>query len=531
MEDPLSAKGRAPEWKSSSTNLIRPALRIQEIPLGMETSSFFDRITSRNHAYIAILVGYSGGSGRYLPAQDEPQSKQCPALIAINNSDTLEALEKVTGVKLPPSPWIMTWPFKVLLGFEKEIRTSLASLKRKQKASNEMEQSDISASEPGTDLDEKLLKNHLDHLYLLVTLISSHLQELFRLRACFANRMTDFVSFDTLWFLFRPGCIVVPGPEDSSTSCSVQAYRILYVDYQSGLATKQTQPRFRLVCVFIGFHMGHLETRSATIDIEWFPGQVRISQLPAFPIEYSDRNDLGSQLVARGDVFLNSFHGASTNLATTKFYCSKEYVVDFQAAGQDGSALPESAFGNKWGSMPYQLPSSMENPPRQRFWPSEGLSALPLVYDDGFLDRRLGELHGQIRAVRLKTIGDSPELSSMHRPLLPPRLPGFCLETNSWEALDIAGFEKHETRKDGGRQVPDQLVLPKGYHQIIQAAVASRKNVVCVRKGIKNSGSGERETNPGLVILLHGPPGCGMVRNPFCTGAFYARMRVSMPPH
>ncbi len=79
--------------------------------------------------------------------------------------------------------------------------------------------------------------------------------------------------------------------------------------------------------------------------------------------------------------------------------------------------------------------------------------------------------------------------------------------------LDVNLFQKTEIEKDGTHGFFEDLILPQGYLHILRAAVASRRGATRILDAVTGFEM-ECQTDPGLVVLLHGPPGCGMVCDP-----------------
>lgn len=82
------------------------------------------------------------------------------------------------------------------------------------------------------------------------------------------------------------------------------------------------------------------------------------------------------------------------------------------------------------------------------------------------------------------------------------------------ELLDVNHFQKRDIEKDETDKPFEQPMLPPGYAEILRSAVLSRRDAFRVRDAATGYGMRGCKTNPGVVILLHGPPGCGMVRGP-----------------
>ena len=124
--------------------------------------------------------------------------------------------------------------------------------------------------------------------------------------------------------------------------------------------------------------------------------------------------------------------------------------------------------------------------------------------------------------VVLKASSDSVDLDVNDRMLLSSRVLGFVLRSRTWAALNVNLVKDRSVRPDGF----DQLVLPRGHKELVQALVETHS---------QESGSSKRpaESGPkfnlvkgkgkGLIILCHGVPGLGKTSTAECIADYTKR--------
>ncbi len=128
----------------------------------------------------------------------------------------------------------------------------------------------------------------LDHLKCLLDFMDSNISAK---QAHLNSPACSKVFFSDLWYLFRPGEVVIG-------SDGKQAYRVVYVTstphrvvpfwqawgWNSGHKTKK--PPFSITCVYIDFDGESLGPVSKTIDFKRFEVEVEITSLPIYPFRF-----------------------------------------------------------------------------------------------------------------------------------------------------------------------------------------------------------------------------------------------------
>ena len=161
------------------------------------------------------------------------------------------------------------------------------------------------------------LKDARDHLRLLVNTIDSRLGSLLTLHNAIRDRAIPKISFEHLWYLFRPGDVVVTSRKPH------QAYRVIHVSGGRPLLTtmditrsdrgaearpalgrhSQVSP-FNIDCMKFDFDGEKFGPVQDTIGILEYEEDRMITKLEVYPIGYAEKEvELSKTLLDRGRRF------------------------------------------------------------------------------------------------------------------------------------------------------------------------------------------------------------------------------------
>ena len=276
--------------------------------------------------------------------------------LAINSKILLGILRKIAGYRSSSNHNVLTYPFKPLLVYEKELRTYLGNtqaklralaklrgLKRLQERSPTVgiETNDSGLASTGHAKQSSVsefekTERVVEEMKCLIDFMDSDMKELFEIRRRIVDKTLQRIAFEHLWLLFQPGTVVISlGPE---SHCDLRAYQVLHVtggrpiidinndskskgpktidsrsrDSREGYATISSRECTDLVidCFYMDFDGAVFGPRSQKFVISEFTGQRDVSSLPVHPLH---RIELGSgimdTLLDRGEKFIACIAG------------------------------------------------------------------------------------------------------------------------------------------------------------------------------------------------------------------------------
>lgn len=249
-------------------------------------------------------------------------------------------------------------PFKMFVGYEKEIRAMFKDkeakiesererrfLENQQKTSGadgDVEEryevsedkdsrpiSPVASVDSEAGLDSELeemkfqdLQFECEHLRLLVQLFDGSLKPILNLYHSIKARSITQIPFDYLWYLFHHGQEVVrqgghlqvsrvlrfTGGRDTVTSVQSTGLPNTIPPLPPGRLPRGsiTKSSFHVDCYFWGFDGEDFRPVVETIDIKPYAGFRDIASLPIYPLAFHEKSDtIRSQLLERGDKFLS----------------------------------------------------------------------------------------------------------------------------------------------------------------------------------------------------------------------------------
>ena len=172
----------------------------------------------------------------------------------------------------------------------------------------------------GTEESERVI----EHLNLLYTILQEELGSVLQKTRDFIKH--GVISFDLIWVLFEPGCLVYTkkGGHD-------RVYKLKSAEFDNA----NQRGKYKLQVQHVDFDGEQFGLMAGNLVIKRFPGTKKIAKLdPAYPLEfYKDLPDLKKRLIERGRKFeaLKGFHFVAYDgmaLAPEKKGVSAKYMVN-----------------------------------------------------------------------------------------------------------------------------------------------------------------------------------------------------------
>ncbi|KAL9593496.1 MAG: hypothetical protein Q9219_007527 [cf. Caloplaca sp. 3 TL-2023] len=354
------------------------------------------------------------------------------------------------------------------------------------------------------------------------------------------------VYFADLYHFFIPGEEVyqLHGP---NLNDNIQAYRVLKVmdGKFTNLRRKPNNAANRLeaeisdeagsplvvTCVHLDFDGEKFGPITTSFKIHEYAGERSTKSLPIIPKAFiKDLEDLTGRLESRGRRFIELTqvaHKKYTGLTLNPVEDTDSHIiVDFKTTIQacpSWAPCLEIQSSNFSGTSPELNGKAIDRVNREGTW----------TLDDGSFDQiRMNDVISTNPVFRK----DNPflhnipgtELSAADRQLLPGRCCGFVLKSRKWAELSVDLVKDLPAKQDG----LDQLVLPDGYKDLIQALVEFHP------QGNRSaSGSAEKKDHQvdivdgkgkGLIMLLYGASGVGKTSTAECVANHLQRPLFSI---
>ncbi|PYH40397.1 P-loop containing nucleoside triphosphate hydrolase protein, partial [Aspergillus saccharolyticus JOP 1030-1] len=478
-----------------------------------------------------------------------PGQGPMPERIRINSRHILKILQKLDPEHFTDEDemLVMIRPFKALVLFEEQIRqihtvlvekhrgnkSEPADPEEEQKTAEKEENpsppsSPTSAATPeesqegeGNPVNEVLKdeftssETALDQLQVLVDFLDHDLKaKMDYVRSDQCHR----VSYDDVWYLFRPGDEVVD-------QGGKQAYRIIGVTssphkvtspYRNWETSSKDEPTVMLQCAHVDFDGKFLGPVLQTFRIARFDGEKAITSLRVFPLRLAGTRagnlastvDVRQQLIDRGKMFIKvlakkHMHYSGLTLET-RDEVDGQVVIDFEKAFEREEEL-EKVWRPKIKSL-----ISIEVPDSSDSDCTAACCARDRVHKDMYAEHKRNEHYrnslipeelGQQPSVAIyPRAKDSPSsndaLSDDDYVIMSFRVFGFSLRSRKWEKLDLTHLSYIRGIREGHKKMLLSLVAQ--HYRDKESPTAANEQVDIVR------GKGK-----GLIILLHGAPGVG----------------------
>ncbi|KAF3807244.1 hypothetical protein GCG54_00008699 [Colletotrichum gloeosporioides] len=370
-----------------------------------------------------------------------------------------------------------------------------------------------------------------------------HLGRFFKIQSQVADATLKSISYQNLWYLFKPGDIIIGrGEAGSHLGDTAEAYcvycptssrppqKVLAFAWDAAFWQKHSvsppdylkdnvsQPDdFHLFSYHWQFNGSRFTPQQKLVVIKPFEGEKEITKLAYFPKQFCKAdNPILKYLIDKGETFrrLRYGHGVYKGLNVQPQppqFVDEEVFIDF-ASGfeanvesiktylEEGTlSLPfeekEEVYGRRCDRQPHCWTCNID------------MSANKLEM------KRASNFRVTGKYALTVSNEDFSKLSEDSLVMLPSTLLGYGLKSKDWYLLDMYKLKMSETTESKRQQSFDHLVIPSKTKRLLQALVKDHgittessggtedelKNEIDIVKGKGN----------GVVIFLYGPPGVG----------------------
>jgi len=382
------------------------------------------------------------------------------------------------------------------------------------------------------------------------------------------------VRFHDLWYLYRPGDLVVswkdqhggeqsaPGVlkqdgfyfDHTSAKTSIAVWKVLKVskgrpvlddceeakDRGPWTPTKRIN-KLLVLCYMIGYNGLSFGPVSHTFEVSPFDGPIEVTTIDPFPTRcIANYPDLETQLMNRGKKFIRycipahvhcSYVGMTLPCHPSGIECRPAQkatlvdgyvIVDLMEACRDD---PEWIFRHEVHHISDSSGGEYEKKPRRRTWYDkrryEGRHEIKddHMYEDDHLD--VTDMENFIMsdtflcATKEAIDQHGSKIDGTDLMLLPDRVVGFDLHRKKFSMLALDCLHSVQVKEEGWAN----LKLPRGHKRMVQAQVRTH----FLEKQLSQRGSQHnvdhdivRGKGQGLISLLHGAPGVGKTSTAEC---------------
>ncbi|KAG6358452.1 hypothetical protein INS49_014336 [Diaporthe citri] len=457
-------------------------------------------------------------------------------------------------------PAIFHRPFQLLVTLHEDLREQLANMKRPASGGRNdgTDTADSKAcvglstsrSPNWDDRIQKLCENKdaLDELACFVDFMETQIMPDSR-RYRDPSDLPETVRWEDLWYLFKPGDLIYVNRDilghDSFTT-SVHAQQILRVTHSSLTNTSSDRgpigfggmQHFSFLGHFIEFNgVSYVPMFYIFRSIARFRGQIKVTDLPTFPVSYLKNDQILAQAVSDGETYISLIEGRSgfysgwtqtispfgerlTEQSSGTRHASPEHIesdilIDFQ---ETFNAFPD------WRPRSYQIMADEVEKLGTEVFRLER-SDLPVlewdrlgktIHDDSDQELRIDytELVEAKRFIsedvlrQFKT--ERPTPTGQYLALLPRRFFAYAVLERKFVQLNTRFVRNADV--EANDKAFEKLEIDRNYKRLILSLVKSHFDKIETEKTTNVEIETQdliRGKGKGVVILLHGVPGVG----------------------
>ncbi|KAF7534329.1 hypothetical protein G7054_g6315 [Neopestalotiopsis clavispora] len=531
--------------------------------------------------------------------------------VVIRSDILLNELQKITPVK-HHGFFIVPPPFKLLVFYFPQIDARLVALENEleerdpvgQLSNHNLHTEDIDNESRSTNMEESSsrdvsdadttveveqaqedkkhrirsqLRKRIDHLKCLRNFIQTDLRHLIELRTQIENKSLEKISFQNLWYLFKPGDVVLSTRNTSKVlfkvysvtggqkrtqvrSAAERSYRPVPFrpphrpesswDYSSGddedLIEAVLHDQLWGVGSWVSFKVDayslesngkHVGPMPVFKKIKHYDGEIRILDLDVYPVQFHpEHTTLIRQIEERGRKYLRSSghksydgYTAPRSRRDQREELQGDVFVDLETYLQTHTRRIQ-----QFGKLETSLRDSSVN--------GEGYSTTKtdseISYTNHEIDVALMGIF--LSSIRQNLLFFTPE-QALASPdclqLMPSTVPGYAFSLRKWCGLEVDLISEIDTGRESRGANFDDLVIPDTFRDMLIALVenhTSRSQRLQAREtGIERGQDRHRidivrGKGQGLIILLHGPPGSGKTSTAETIAAFTQRPLYSI---
>ncbi|KAJ8110742.1 hypothetical protein OPT61_g6491 [Boeremia exigua] len=508
------------------------------------------------------------------------QHTEVPERIRINCKKLLATLRDVAGASnLSSGSAVLLRPYKFLVRHEKALRQRCYDLdvrhdstEQEHPQQHHMSSGDINAAQEDPEIQKKTSVEHnteLEGLKCLLEFMDTYLMPVYQR---YRSELPKKISFRNLWYLYRPGDIVVTrtkaasnkniklGGSVMSKGSSIQSgkdgppalWRVLSGTrgrpdlstlHGSAYSFRPAAPavnHFRIQCYAITYDGSSYGPIEKVLEIAPFEGERDISTLNPCPARYIENfTEIKAQIRDRGEKFvqytkpthcryvgstLSEYRiGIPCTLGDKNTVIDGHVIVDFKEARHEDEAwvlthgLPEADGGSA-----LEVKEDCERWIYSDRMRKERVGAVSdNIYDDDGVDQEdwddftaSNTFLAAYKRSSSKWV-DHEGFEDIDFALLPDCVVGYDLYRHKFAILMLDHLQPQQVNTDGWKD----LELPPGHKTMLRAQIRTH----FLRKQLRESQTTQstdidlvRGKGLGLIILLHGAPGVGKTSTAEC---------------
>lgn len=350
---------------------------------------------------------------------------------------------------------------------------------------------ELARKELGESKDDSQAKEHFN---LFWDLIEEELCE--TIREKLDHVANGVVTFDNIWTIFEPGCLIFGRDEDHD-----RIYKFSVGNYT---VDQNRNPVYSLACQYIDYDGDHFGYGSELLAIRSFIGTAKITSFKAFPLDFHPKIDaMKEMLLARGRLFetYKGYHFKYYNgIATGQGFCGKIRFSVNSRVILDTSAFNRFNPNRKIRLTRISSSESSSDHDSNSYEDQHCDSGWGI--DSGRPSRRKCARNGNGNGKAPTTTNDfsASSLSETQLLISTPILRGYSLKDKKWLDLYISpSLQEISWNTDAFAT----LVAPPDQKELILAFAQSQLQVQSTFDDVIQ-GKGR-----GIIMLLSGPPGVG----------------------
>ncbi|KAH8885480.1 hypothetical protein GQ53DRAFT_628393, partial [Thozetella sp. PMI_491] len=541
---------RPDDLKLNEKNLKFPVYKkdLKRSPYGeFQLTTLSSDVPDRQRPSLEVLVSEDivqpGPSDKQVASSGElfiAPTRQSPERLRLRSLPLIAHLEKICRESLSnPRVWewkqgkgapvILLRPFKLLIGYEKEIRASIKSVENMESITDEPEDKKLKKKRIGKLRGCEFAYDDLLHeLKLLIEFMDTDLKPTFDLCKAIRDGNAIEIEYADLWHLFRPGDIVV------NRSKKEQAFRVVSITggrsplvHRMRYEEEKIHPvdGFVVDCCSLCFNGTEYVPKLKKFSIRSFSGRRPITSLEVYPMRFEESAEkVRRRFLAQGRKYLDL-----TRLPFSHRVC-RGNTLDQPSQEIDTQVIVDMALAISVDSSRKIAKSITEedftkNDPRETRLPTfcdhqnpeEGCCGGDVGFKDMNMNRLRFNPFRQQNYDGLLGPRRAEELKEEDLILLPNWVYAYVLRSRQWATVKMDDLSEVQFENN-----LDELMLSPSHKQTILALVDSRESArVAGTTGTGSQPIGAaldlvKGKGVGLIILLHGEPGVGKTSTAEC---------------
>ncbi|KAI8307479.1 P-loop containing nucleoside triphosphate hydrolase [Colletotrichum sp. SAR11_240] len=527
------------EQKDKEQNGSLAECKVLHVKPGISWRHKLGEITAGRLKRYAMLVCYE--ESRITTAEkpgNEPSPSGIPVSIIINSVRLDELLQDFSQNLLPEAshvPYIVPRPFKVFVALYAKFKSGLQDLEYTFEGP-ETTDDDVSnkplpssTSEPSSDKseDDPVKSQHEDLMLMrcFIRMCENHLARFFKIQSQVADATLKRISYQNLWYLFKPGDIIIGrGEAGSRLGDTAEAYcvycptssrppqKILAFAWDASFWQKHnvsppeylkdniSQPDdFHLFSYYWHFNGSRFTPQQKLVVIKPFEGEKDITKLTYFPKQFCEAdNPILNYLIEKGETFrkLRYGHGVYKGMnlqPQPPKFVDEEVFIDFPS----GCEANVESIGDYLEEGTLSLPFTDEEEDyghrcdkQPHCWTCDiNISVSKLEM------KRASDFRVTGKYALTVSPEDFPKLSEDNLVMLPSTLIGYGLKSKDWYLLDMYKLKMTETTESKRQQSFEHLVIPSKTKRLLQALVKNHGTTT------DNSGGNEDDLKNEVDIV------------------------------